>query len=325
MKLYKFFTAIGVIALAAGFTSCSDDDEVYTDGFGGVEGQVVLAPTSNESYKFVKTPSQMIAPEITWSVSPRSRVRAGEELKVKFEIDNSLVDAYNADNGTEYVAMPEGVVTIANPEVAISVGNTSSDEPVTLEVTGDAAKLSGLDVEKDYILPIRLAAVTQGSARIAVSATNVSYITFKVSEELINNSGNPTGTIVPKEDRASWTGTPGDGAVEWNSWDNPIQENGNYNFGSYPAGSSVTFDLGKEYSFDGIYSYPFYGQSVYALLKANSEILISSDGNDWTSLGVLSSARTTVALYAAVQARYIKVVLGAGDQIATTAFSIYEK
>lgn len=142
---------------------------------------------------------------------------------------------------------------------------------------------------------------------------------------MIKNSGNPTGTIVAKEDRVSWQVTPGDGAVEWNSWDNPIQENGNYNFGSYPAGSSVTFDLGKEYSFDGIYSYPFYGQSVYALLKANSEILISSDGNDWTSLGVLSSTRTTVALYAAVQARYIKVVLGAGDQIATTAFSIYEK
>ncbi len=325
MKLYKFFTAIGVIALTAGFTSCSDDDDVYTDGFGGVEGQVVLAPTYNESYKFVKIPTGVVTPNITWSVAPRSRVRAAEDLTMKFEIDNSLIEAYNLENNTEYVALPDGVVTMAVSEATITPGNTSAETPVSLTVTDDAALLGRLEVGAEYIVPVRMTAVTQGSARIAVSATNVSYITFNVSEELINNSGDPTGTIVPKEDRASWTGTPGDGASEWNTWNNPIQENGGYNYGNYPAGSSVTFDLGKEYSFDGIYSYPFYGQSVYALFKANSEIFISSNGNDWTSLGVLSSARTTVALYAAVQARYIKVVLGAGNQIATTAFSIYEK
>lgn len=325
MKLYKFFTAIGVIALAAGFTSCSDDDEVYTDGFGGVEGQVVLAPTLNESYKFIKIPTGVVAPEISWSVAPRSRVRATEDLTMKFEIDNSLIEAYNLENNADYVALPDGIVTMDVSEATITPGNTSAESSVSLKMTEDAALLGLIEVGKEYLVPVRMTAVTQGTARIAVSADNTSYITFSVSEELIKNSGNPTGTIVAKEDRVSWHAIPGDGAEEWYSWDEPIQETGDYNFGNYPVGSSVTFDLGKEYSFDGIYSYPFYGQSQYALLKVNSEIFISSDGNDWTLLGVLGSTRTTVALYATVQARYIKVVLGSGNQIATTAFSIYEK
>ncbi|MDE7442834.1 MAG: DUF1735 domain-containing protein [Muribaculaceae bacterium] len=327
MKLNKFFTAVGVVTLMAGFTACNDD-EVYTEGFEGVSGQVVLAPTVNESYKFVKIPTEMIAPNITLNVAPRSRVRATEDLTMKFAIDNSLVDEYNTANSTAFNALPDGVVTMDVDEATITEGNTSSEAPVTVKVTDDASKLAKLEVGKDYMVPVRMTEVTKGDARIAVSATNVSYLTFSVTEEMINQGGSPTGTIIPKADRTSWSATFGDGANEYmgaNAWNNPIRETGSYNYGSYPAGSTVTFDLSKEYTFDGIYSYPYFGSSTYALFKANTEILISSDGSNWTSLGAINSLRTTVALYAPVTARYIKVIEGANGSVATTAFSIYEK
>lgn len=328
MKLYKFFTAVGVVTFMAGFTACNDD-EVYTEGFEGVSGQVVLAPTVNESYKFVKIPTDMIAPNITWNVAPRSRVRASEELTMKFAIDNSLVDEYNTANSTEYVALPDGVVTMDVEEATITEGNTQAEAPVTVKVTDDASKLAKLEVGKDYMVPVRMTEVTKGAARIAVSATNVSYLTFSVTEEMINQTGSPTGTIIPKGDRTSWSATFGNGASEYmgaNGWNNPIRETGSYNYGSYPAGSNVIFDLSKEYTFDGIYSYPYFGSNTYTLFKANAEFLISSDGSNWTSLGTINSLHnSTVAFYAPVTARYIKVIAGTSGSVATTAFSIYEK
>jgi hypothetical protein len=322
MKQYKFFTIIGALALAAGFTSCGDDDEYYD--YPGVSGQVVLAPTLNESYTFASVPSVgIVAPDITWNVAPRSRVKATEDLTVKFEIDNSLIDAYNAENNTEYVALPDGVVTLATTESTIATGRTSAEEGVSLKVSENSTTLSQVKVGTDYILPIRMTTVTKGSAKIAVSSSNVSYLTFDVVEKYINANGNPKGTIVAVDGRANWTASAGDGASEWYSWANPIGETGGYNYGYYPAGSSVTFDLARNYTFDGIYSYPFYGQSRYSITRAGTEILVSTDASNWTSLGAMEAYNSTVCLYSPVTARYIKMVLGASSYVATTAFSIY--
>lgn len=307
MKLYKFFTAIGVIALAAGFTSCSDDDEVYTDGFEGIEGQVVLAPTYNESYKFIKIPTGVIAPEITWSVSPRSRVRAAEDLTMKFEIDNSLIEAYNLENNTGYVALPAGVVTMDVSEATITPGNTSAEIPVSLKVTDDAALLGRLEVGEEYLVPVRMTAVTQGSARIAVSADNTSYITFTVNELMINPSGTPTGQTV--DDKSAWN--------IWYDGDAFMQSGGptscinggqtwirGWDFYTY-------LDLGKEYTFDGIYASCPYG-TYYCVFRAGTSIQISSDNSTWRDLGTTeSNLGYTLTLYAPVTARYIRFAITA--------------
>lgn len=314
---------IGALALAAGFTACDDDDVTYD--IDGIKEQVVLAPTSNESYKFVKTPSEMVSPEIKWSVAPRTRTRCEEPITVRFEIDNDLIDGYNAENNSEFVALPAGVASLTNAEVTVPEGATVSEDKVGMQLTTDAAQLARLEVGQAYIVPVRMTEVVEGDARIAVSATNISYLTFSVSEEMINDNGNPTGTIVPVSERSGWSGEEGNGASEWYGWDIPIMEGSPYQFGSYPAGSYVTFDFGKEYTFDGLYCYPFYGQIRYSLFCANAELLISSDGDNFTSLGVLSSGRINVCFYAPVTARYLRVVMGNDADIATTAFTIYAK
>lgn len=340
MKLNKFLTVIGALGLTCAFTACSDDDDNYD--YPGVEGQVVLAPTVNKSYKIVKTPVGMVAPSIDWSNKVRSRIKATEDIVVKFEIDNALVDAYNEENETDYVAMPDGLVTLEVPVVdvpedestasragaealvTVAKGTNNSTESVIAKMTDDETLLATLDVEKTYIVPVRMTEVVKGDARVAVSGTNVSYLTFSLVEAMINEGGSPTGKIVPKANRQTWTGTPGGGASDWYGWNNPIRTESGYNFGSYPAGSYVDFDFGETKTFDGVYIYPFYGQSGYAILRSGTELFTSDNGQDWTSLGTLTKTSSTVTFYVPVTARYLRVQLGVDCQVACTAFSIYE-
>jgi hypothetical protein len=323
MKQYKFFTIIGALALAAGFTSCGDDDEYYD--YPGVSGQVVLAPTLNESYTFSSVPGVgVIAPDVTWNVSPRSRVKATEDLTVKFEIDNSLIDAYNAENNTEYVALPDGIVTLATTESTIATGRTSAEEGVSLKVTDNDNVLSQVKVGTDYILPIRMTTVTKGSAKIAVSSSNVSYLTFNVVEKFLKSDGTPKGTLVT--DHSNWTVTYGGGASEWYGWDGPIAGN-SINYGRYNSGSYVIVDMKREYTFDGIYAYPYYyeyGYTTYAMLRNAAEVSVSSDGNTWNTLGAIEDGNKAIlAFYAPVTARYYKIEYTTSGYVAVSDISVY--
>lgn len=308
------------MALAAGVTSCGEKEEVYD--IDGVSGQIVLAPSINASGNFVKTPIGMIAPPVSWTVTPRSRMKAAEGLYAIFAIDNSLIAEYNAKNNTEYKALPDGVAMLQNDTVRFDVGRTVGTSGVTIKLTDNADLLGQLTVGENYIVPVRLASVAGGA--MARSVSNVSYVTFGVTEKMINDEGNPTGTIVTKDLRTDWTGTAIDGGTD-TRWNHPLQETGSYSYGTYPSGSAAVIDLAKEYTFDGIYSYPYYGMSSYAMLRMGVGIEVSKDGENWQKLGDLDGYRTTVAFYAPVTARYIKMKNNSSAQFRayTTAFSIY--
>lgn len=341
MKLYKYLTVIGALALSAGFTACDDDDVVYD--YPGVDGQIVISPTVTGDFNVVKTPTAYIAPSLdSWQASVRSRVAATEQIDVKFELFNDGVAQYNTAHGTEYEVLPDGLLSLKVPEVVVDetitlpgsegasvvlsifTGDNASKQVVSATMTSDQAALAKLDLSKQYMVAVKMTQVVKGQANIGVSATNVSYITVKLSEVLINETpgATPKGSLLSTDERDSWVGTPGDGASEWWDWWYAFTEE-EYNYGSYPKGSTVLFDLQKAYTFDAILATPFYNNAGYALFKAGTEVLISNDAATWQSLGTLSSVTGTVVLYAPVTARYIKVILGAGNQVATTNFNIY--
>lgn len=342
MKLYKYLTAIGALALSAGFTACDDDDTVYD--YPGVDGQVVIAPTVTGDFNIVKTPASYVAPSLdSWQAKIRTRIAATEQIDVKFETYNAGVAEYNAANGTEYEVLPEGFITLQVPElvvdetttlpasqgasVVLSVypGDNVSKQVVSASITSDQTALASLDLSKQYMVAVKMTEVVKGQANIGVSATNISYITLGVTELLINETpgATPSGSLLSVADRTDWVGTPGDGAYEWDGWESAWNGSGSGNWGSYPAGSTLIVDMQTPRTFDGIRAYPYYGSSGYALFTADSEILISNDGSDWTSLGVLNSWKSDVVLYAPMSARYIKVIRGQGDYCCTTDFNIY--
>lgn len=341
MKLYKYLTVIGALALSAGFTACDDDDTVYD--YPGVDGQIVISPTVMGDFNVIKTPSEYIAPSLeSWKASVRSRIAATEQIDVKFETYNAGVAEYNAAHGTEYEMIPDGMLTLKVPEVVVDEettlpasegsavtisiypGDNASKQVVSAAITSDQAALAQLDLSKEYMAAVKMTEVVKGQANIGVSATNISYITVKLSELLINETAGatPNGALLSIDDRDEWTGTPGDGASEWRDWWYAFHEE-DYNYGQYPKGSTVVIDMQSVRTFDGILASPYYNSSSYALFKAGTEILISDDSENWTTLGTLTRTTSTVVLYAPMSARYIKVILGAGNYVATTNFNIY--
>lgn len=342
MKLYKYLTVIGALALSAGFTSCDDDDTVYD--YPGVDGQIVISPTVTGDFKVVKTPASYIAPSLeSWKANVRSRLAATEQIDAKFEIYPAAVAEYNAANGTEYEALPDGLLTLQIPEVTVDEettlpasegtsvtlsiypGDNASKQVVSAAMTSDQTALAKLDLSKQYMAAVKMTEVTKGDAKIGVSVSNISYITVQLSELLINEASGATasGSLLSESDRSGWTGTIGNGAFDYYSWSNAFVDDDNYIYGQYPAGSTVEIDMQSVRTFDGIYNYPFYGMLNYTIFTANSEILISNDASNWTSLGTLSASTNTVVLYAPVSARYIKIVRGSGNWAAVERFNIY--
>lgn len=341
MKLYKYLTIIGALALSTGFTSCDDDDVVYD--YPGVDGQIVISPTVMGEFSIVKTPAAYVTPSLaSWQASVRSRIAATEQIDVKFEPYKEGVAEYNTANGTEYEALPEGMLTLKVPEVvadeettlpasegsvvtiSIYPGDNTSKQVVSAALTSDETALSKLDLSKEYMAAVKMTEVVKGQANIGVSVTNVSYIIVRLSELLINETpgATPSGTLLSVDERDGWTGTIGNGAQDYYGWDDPIHDRDS-NWGSYPKGSTVVFDMQTVRTFDGIYAPPTYNYNGYALFNGGTEILISNDNATWTSLGTLTSTTGNVVLYAPMSARYIKVVRGANGSCAVDSFNIY--
>lgn len=324
MKLYNILAA-GVLVASAALTSCNDDNTTYTPGFEGVDGQVVLAPTVNASYKVIQIPgADIVAPTIDWNIAPRTRVAATEPMKVKFEIDNALIQTYNAENGTDYVAVPDGVVSLTDAEAVISVGKNTSDTIVGMEMTTDQAKLAELKLDVNYMVPVRLTEITEGEGRIAVSATNVSYVTFSVDEIILNPGGTPKGTLLPRSDRSGWTLEAFGSYSTWGGNPSiPLNGSGSYWYMVMYAGSGIVLDLGKPYKLDGVYATSSFG-SYYYLFRSGTELTYSLDGENYKTIGTMDRTTDVAAFYAPITAQYIKITNAGSFYTALTNVSIYE-
>lgn len=343
MKMYKFLAALSAVALTVGMTGCSDDDTTYD--FPGVDGQVVIAPTVQQHYNIVKTPEAYVVPGINFGVEARTRIPATEEIKVKFEIDNSLIDAYNQEHSTSYVALPDGLASLVVPDepvpdepevepasragegaiLTIHTGASKSAVQLNMAIANDQALLAGLDLDTEYIVPVRMTEVTEGAARLGVSVSNISYVIFGLTEKMINSEGTPSGTLLGNDERANWTVEAGGGASEWYGWSNDVIIGSNMNYGQYPAGSYIDFNLGAPTKFDGIWCKPYNNSLSYTMFKSGAEIFTSNDGENWKSLGVLENTTAVVALYAPVTAQYVRVQFNSRTYVAIQGFNVYAK
>lgn len=68
---------------------------------------------------------------------------------ISLKVDNSLVEAYNYDNYTEYIAIDPSAVAFSGP-FHFEKGSRVTENPVTMTI----ANLSVFDAGKDYIIPV---------------------------------------------------------------------------------------------------------------------------------------------------------------------------
>ena len=189
------FIGLFVALCAISFSSCSDDESY---DFPGNSGKVYVRMQSSNMVNSIANVLDMKVSKTKFgtfgggsvSFPVRSTVPVKGETSVTLGIDNSLIDAYNAKNGTECKALDASIFTLSEQNLVIGNGQMRSEKE--LEIAIAPAKINPLELG-DYLVPVRLMGVT---GAMEVSAEwSVVYLHVSVVDD-------PYG--IPMADRANW-------------------------------------------------------------------------------------------------------------------------
>ena len=142
MNIHTLKTLLWGSLLTFSMFSCAEGDS-----FDYNKNVVLVSGTeTNPVVKFVveDTPS-------SYAVTATATNKVEEDVKIKFAIDNSLVEAYNEAHSTNYYAVPDGTVEIEDADVIIEKGKTFST-PSTVKVIST----EGLDEGRVYVIPVTI-------------------------------------------------------------------------------------------------------------------------------------------------------------------------
>ena len=221
------------------------------------------------------------------------------DVQLSAEIDNSLIAAYNEENGTSYEALPSDFASVLKVNAAtIKPGELSGDVAVTMD-SEKAKQLSG-----SYIVPMHIAMTySDGTKKVFDEPV---YTTIGVKETLINDNATSipgtkgdvkTYSVVSAEnlDPEEFSGLFSD---DWNaSW--PFLEK--------KETAAFTVDLGAEKNLIAFNIDNYVGKEY--------TLYFSNDGNIWKEIGSTaghtavydrSTWEQAYVMYGAVKCRYIK-------------------
>ncbi|MCD8287084.1 MAG: DUF1735 domain-containing protein [Clostridia bacterium] len=308
----KHIIYIAMLALFVGIclSSCSKEEYDFT----GDPYNRVYMNGYNNSYTITKTPVTIFS-NLDYENNVKCTRFASSAIKATIEIDNSLIDAYNAANGTSYDEMPSSALVIENATLTIPADETVSTETYHITLTDNESVLSSLNSENGYLIPLRLASVSGGDALVS---TNIYYDYLIVSyvEDNINHDASKsdiTGTLVSNQ--SGWSATT-NGSVS--SYYDPISSMFDgiaTNFCGISASEDINLDvdMGQEYTFDGLYMYYTYYWWTYGSFESGMIIYTSNDSSKWTEQGEITADESDFcALYSPVTARYVRVTLPLG-------------
>lgn len=284
--------------LAGSFASCSDEEEYDFDGIPYTRIYFANATTVTTG-AVIKTPvgnfTSLDAEKTIKTTSPTTKA-----IQVKLAIDNSLVDAYNEKNGTEYVAAPDGVFSLSTDQLTIEADTTSSKEGIALTIS--EAGIEQLESGSEYLVPVVISGSSDADYR---PSTNVgfAYYLVSVTSKLIDDNGTLSGLTLL--DKTGWTvSCSDDGAT---NLQNIVDGDSNtYAKFSRADNHEVVIDFGGETSFKGIevYMYRYY----YGF--NGCELDYSTDGTTWNGIGTVANNRSSslsCVLYGSVSARYVRI------------------
>lgn len=221
------------------------------------------------------------------------------DVQLSAEIDNSLIAAYNEENGTSYEALPSDFASVLKVNAAtIKPGELSGDVAVTMD-SEKAKQLSG-----SYIVPMHIAMTySDGTKKVFDEPV---YTTIDVKETLINDNATSipgtkgdvkTYSVVSAEnlDPEEFSGLFSD---DWDaSW--PFLEK--------KETAAFTVDLGAEKNLVAFNIDNYVGKEY--------TLYFSNDGNTWKEIGSTeghtavydrSTWEQAYVMYGAVKCRYIK-------------------
>ena len=108
---------------------------------------MALNEAGTEQFEVSVTPSGVIYGEVNCTLSARLSEPAEADTDLALAVDNSLIEGYNHDNGTEYAAIDPSLVNISGP-LHFAAGTEASESDVQVAVT--VASLA----DGEYLVPL---------------------------------------------------------------------------------------------------------------------------------------------------------------------------
>lgn len=132
--------------------------------------------------------------EVTAFTQIRCTKPAPKDIKVSVEIDESMVEAYNAANGTDYKFL--NGIELVKTDFVINKGEYISADTLKTALTNYDEFIEGGTAK--YIVPIRMTKTSAGT----LSESNFFYVFYDAAMLFGETIGSYTGTIL---DRSDWT------------------------------------------------------------------------------------------------------------------------
>lgn len=238
-------------------------------------------------------------------------------------VDNSLIEAYNAENGTNYAALPDGYMKFENiTGLVIPSSSVTSSDSVRLYLDGD---LSVLTEKEGYMVPLRLTSTSGLAVSVEHDILHVFIKTVYSSMKINPSAEDITGTLVA--DRSGWSIV---GSTDGSS----MFDNGTYtSYNGFTQNNAHVIDLGEKYSISSLRFFSKYANYGSYYSPSKYVIRYSTDGITFDDMGTATSeyiynlgGYQNIILYAPLTAQYLEVTPSGGSYYYGMAeFDIYEE
>ena len=163
-KLHKYVLVVLATAVAA--AGCKNDEYDNRSPFDNVVYLDVAEADAIQLTTFKKT-----LPTLERTFSVVMSYPSAEDVRVKVEVDPSLVADYNARNATSWTMLDGAYYELAAGEVTIPAGRTSSDLlTLTFKNLDGSGDVSELPIDATYLVPVTISSA-DGAGLLAGSAT----------------------------------------------------------------------------------------------------------------------------------------------------------
>ena len=184
-KFWKYIAIAAFTAVMAPLTACDDDSELGPKDKANYEANFAYCLESDNNYptlsyrysgKIIET-----AEEVLKLTPVRLTKPAPANVEIAVSIDPTLVDEYNAANGTSYEALTD--VTIATPVINVAQGQFISADSIKIDLNKNRGFIEN---GKDLLLPVVIEATSKG---ITTSKTSRVFVAFHYSANVVSIEG----------------------------------------------------------------------------------------------------------------------------------------
>jgi hypothetical protein len=336
MMLSKYFSACLLIACM--FLSCDKKQSYDIKGDPEVKfftnnESVGNLPVNSIGYTVVNYPDVAGSGLLTLSTTMPSTIKipvfaskpVSEDVTINAELDNSLIEKYNAANNTNYVAFPTGVLNATGLSGKILKGTTTSSDSIS--IPADVSLLKTL-TEAAYMAPVKLTTVSkQGIGSItSTTATQIAYVVLNTELRRIKylaTAAEAQGTLITP--RTGW-------AVNFTPAPTTVGSvvDGLTNTFSRWSASPVQVDVNLQTA-KNVTGVRIYTTTSTTNTPTQVEVSLSNDGINYDVIGAPLRANLTyvsgynyVLFYKAVPAKYVRLKLYYSTSTSSNNFRLAE-